>query len=146
MDISKGFEDGMKNQINRRKYFQSYFAKNIGAMCRLRVGDNKDFGVQVFGKTFPNLEKAIAHAVTQLYAEHKKKAMTSEELNSRVDFYIEEIVKAAEERFHSVGRYRDKTTTALETLHAASKEATPMSKEKIELLLKGSCKILSKRG
>ncbi|HAT8623090.1 TPA: DUF3638 domain-containing protein [Legionella pneumophila] len=137
VDISKGFEDGMKNQINRRKYFQSYFAKNIGAMCRLRVGDNKDFGVQVFGKTFPNLEKAIAHAVTQLYAEHKKKAMTSEELNSRVDFYIEEIVKAAEERFHSVGRYRDKTTTALETLHAASKEATPMSKEKIELLLKG---------
>lgn len=135
-DIDKDFVENMKNVVNLRKAIQNKCAANWDTMCKLKVGDSKEFGITIFGKNFPNLDKAVAFGLSQLYQEHKKNPMSAEELEKKLDGCINAVFNAFEERYQKVADYQNKTKTALEELHDGSTASTPLTREKVERILR----------
>ncbi|KTC87058.1 DUF3638 domain-containing protein [Legionella brunensis] len=134
--IDKSFGESMKDHLNRRKMHEDFLAKNVGAMCRLKIGDNKEFGIEVFGKTFAGIDKAITHCCNELYEENKKQALSPTELDKKLNAYIQAIAKATEERYQKVAQYKSKIFTPIESLYAAAQSSPPWPKNKLELALR----------
>ncbi len=135
-DINRDFTEQMKNLLNHRKTIQNKFSPQWETMCKLKVGDNKEFGIQVFGKMFPNAEKAAAYGVSQLYQEHAKNPMSPEELEKKFDVCINAVFEAVDDRYQKSTNYQAKTKTVMEILHDASKEPTALERARLETMLR----------
>lgn len=128
--IETTFVSAMKSYLNCRNTHEDFLSDNIGTFCLQKVGNSKTLGLKIFGKTFTDgLDGAATYCCNELYKENKNKKLTSEELDEKLNSYIDTIFHATEERYLEFTSYKN-YNTMIEAMHAASKIQPPKNQSR----------------